>query len=280
VIVGLPVADIGELLRTPPLRPAPLRHPSTRGLCEWRDRLLPVVDIGGLLGARPEDAAPMWMCVLRHGELALGVLVHEILELQDVEAMPSDADAPLVRRELPIARGILQVLDTAALMAACPESAIGLRRPAAANSGGAAASPHTWLVFEAAGCYAARIECVQEIVPLPEALRPRLEAGQPVSLDWRGHAVPLRPLSPEGAGIAKGDARLLLVVVAGDSRIAIPIAGVKAMVAPRTATPARLRARARQVDVISVAAGAESATWEVVDLEARALAECGMRRAA
>jgi chemotaxis signal transduction protein len=171
------------------------------------------------------------------------------------------------------------VLDTAALMATCPESCISLRGERESTQGASATSAHTWLVFESAGSYATRIDCVQEIVPVPASLRPRLEAGLDVTLPWRGHAVPVRDLFA-GHGLAAA-ARLLIVVEAEGRRIAVPIVGVKAMIAPRTATLARLRVRAELVDVVSTAAGtADRASYEVVDLEARASAEPGLRRAA
>ena len=279
VLVGIAVDDIGELLRTPALRPAPLRHASTRGLCDWRGRLLPVVDIGVALGASPTDAARPWMCVVRHGGMVLGVLLHEIVELHGVDVGEALDTSSLVRRELPTARGIVQVIDTAALMACCPESCISLRGESGASQAAPATSPHTWLVFESAGSYATRIDGVQEIVPVPPALRPRLEAGLDVSLPWRGHAVPVRDLFA-GHGLAAAAARLLVVVEAGARRIAVPIVGVKAMIAPRTATLARLRVRAELVDIISTAAGADRASYEVVDLEARASAEPDWRGAA
>ncbi len=216
------------------------------------------------------------MCVVREGALVLGVLVHQIVELHAAD-LPVAMPGGLVRCQLPTEHGILQVLDTAALMAACPESAIsarGDRVDAAASS--AVTSPHTWLVFEAAGVHAARIEHVQEIIPLPDALRPRLDAGLDVSLPWRGQAVPVRPLAAD-APLAPAQARLLVVVVSAQGCVAVPITAVKAMIAPRTATLSRLRVRAESVEVISTV-GADRATYEVVDLEGRAGAE--LRQAA
>ena len=276
-LVGLDVTHIGELLPTPALRPPPLRHPTTRGLSAWRDRLLPVVDIAGLLGA-DGGGAPEWMCVVREGALVLGVLVHQIVELHAAD-LPVAARGGLVRCELPTAHGMLQVLDGAALMAACPESAISARgEHAGARHAGADASPHTWLVFEAGGVQAARIDHVQEIIPLPDALRPRLDAGLAVSLAWRGQAVPVRPLSAH-APLASSAARLLVVVVTAQGRVALPITAVKAMLAPRTATQARLRVRGESVEVVSTL-GVDRATYEVVDLQARAVPAPGLRQAA
>ena len=284
-LVGIAVGDIGEFVATPALRAPPLRHPTTRGLCDWRDRLLPVVDIGALIGAAPCSEAPAWMCVVRHGERVLGVLVHEIVELKVAE-LPRRAPeerTPLVRHALAVERGILHVLDTGALMAGCPESGISLREGRAeADRGPAATSPHTWLVFEADGRYATRIDHIQAIIPVPDALRPRLEAGLSAALEWRDQVVPVRALFAQaGRALAGADMRLLVVVVAAGRRVAVPITAVKAMVAPRTATLARLRARGgAMVDVVSTAAGPGRAAYEVGDLEALARAEQGMRQAA
>ena len=284
-LVGIAVSDVGEFIATPSLRAPPLRHPTTRGLCDWRGRLLPVVDIGSLIGAAASAQAPAWMCVVRHGDRVLGMLVHEIVELKavDVPSRVSGERAPLVRHALPVERGILHVLDTAALMAECPESGISVKaEPAEASRERVPASPHTWLVFEADGLYATRIDHIQAVIALPDALRPRLEAGLAVDLDWRDQAVPVRALFADAArALAGTDMRLLVVVVAGGRGVAVPITAVKAMIAPRTATLARLRARGgAMVDVVSTAAGPDRATYEVVDLEALASAEQGMRRAA
>ncbi len=273
-LVGLCAQDIGELLPVPVLRAPPFRDAATRGLCDWRGRLLPVVDIGAELGALAQPQAPAWICVVRHGERLLGVLVHELVEL-----LPHDGDgesmagSALVRHELPTPGGIVQLLDTAALMAHCPASVISERREAAAaGRERQETSPHTWLVFDAAGDYAARIDGVQEIVPLPADLRPRLEAGAAVSFAWRGHAVPVRGLFAQaGAGPAAADARLLVIVVDGTRRVAVPIAGVRRMIGAGTATLARVRVGARVADVVSTAASSpERASYEVVDLLARA----------
>lgn len=277
-LVGLDVTHIGELLPVPALRPPPLRHPTTRGLADWRERLLPVVDIAGLLGAADGDGAPAWMCVVREGDLVLGVLVHEIVELHAAD-LPAGAPG-LVRCELPTAHGILQVLDGAALMASCPESGISRRGDRVdARQGAVASSPHSWLVVQAGGLHAARIEHVQEIIPMPDSLRPRLDAGLAVSLPWRGQAVPVRALFP-GKPLPTAAPRLLVIVVVGASRVAVPITAVRAMIAPRTATLSRLRVKAENVEIISTLGAADRATYEVVDLEARALAEQGLMQAA
>lgn len=278
-LVGIPVEDIGEFVTTPALRAPPIRHPSTRGLCDWRGRLLPVSDIGGLLGAAADALAPAWMCVVRRGDLVLGVLVDEVIDLQAVDVPPQDAGATasLVRHAVPIEGGILQVLDTAVLMAQCPESAISLRGARdAVDAAAATTSPHLWLVFDSGGSHAARIDHIQEIVPLPATLRPRLDAGLDVSLPWRGHAVPVRGLFA-GRAAAPADARLLVIVVAAGHRVAVPITAVRAMIAPRSGTLSRLRVRAELVEVVSTT-GADRATYEVVNLEA--LAGQGLRAAA
>ncbi len=282
VLVGIAADDIGELLLKPALRPAPLRHATTRGLCDWRDRLLPVVDIAGLLGASPDAEAPAWMCVVRHRGVVLGLLVHEIIELQVADLpLAGDASRVLVRHELPSARGILQVLDTAALMSWCPESGISLRGNASTRQDAHATSPHAWLVFDAGGSYATRIEHVQEIVPLPPTLRPRLEAELSASLQWRGHAVPVRALfASAGLAASVRDACLLLVILVGDARIAVPIASVKAIIAPRTSTVSRLRVRAHVVEVVSTLAVEGRASYEVVDLTSRVAMAQGAHPAA
>lgn len=273
-LVGLCANDIGELARTPALRPPPFQHPGARGLCDWRGRLLPVVDLTTALQAMPDAASPPWMCVVRHGELALGVLVHEIFDLQSVDAGTLDAARPddggaatLVRGDVSIERGILQVLDTAALMVRCAESALSARRGAVDERASASHSAKPYMVFESAGVFAAEIDGVQEVVPLPESLRERLQARLPASLSWRGHVVPVRDvLAERGEGVAPGDVRQLIIVADGDRRIAVPIAGVRAMIPPNTATLSRLHVNGRGVDVVSTVSSEHRASYALIDL--------------
>ncbi len=288
-LVGFPANDIGELLRTPALRAPPFRHPGVRGLCDWRGQLLPVVDLTAALRAVPDAQPAPWLCVVRHGELALGVLVQESFGLTSIAADRLDAatagdgggPGALVRCELPIERGILHAIDSRALMSHCPESALSARREAAAQHAAAARSTKPYMVFESAGVFASEVGCVQEVLPLPEAVRARLAAGSPASIAWRGHAVPVRDvLAAGGEALPLDEARQLIVVAHGDRRVAVPIAGVRAMIPAHAGTLARLSVGGRDVEVVSTMTSEHRATYAVVDLSAHVMEREALRQAA
>ncbi len=277
-LAGIPSDDIGELLRTPALRAPPLPHAGVRGLCDWRGQLLPVVDLSAALRAVPDAGIAPWMCVVRHDGLALGVLVHENFGLTAIDVERLDAatamgglaaTGTLARCDIPIDRGILQVLDPRTLMSHCPESALSARRTANEPGAAQARSVKPYMVFEAAGVFASEVALVQEVLPFPDALRARLAAALPASLAWRGHAVPVRDvLGARGVALAVGDVRQLIVVADRDRRIAVPIAGVRAMIPAHTGTLCRLFAAGREVEVVSTMTAEHRASYALVDFGA------------
>jgi hypothetical protein len=93
--------------------------------------------------------------------------------------------------------------------------------------------------------------------------------------------VPVRALfASAGLAASVRDACLLLVILVGDARIAVPIASVKAIIAPRTSTVSRLRVRAHVVEVVSTLAVEGRASYEVVDLTSRVAMAQGAHPAA
>lgn len=275
-VIGVPPDHIAELLRTPTLRPAPVPRPATRGLCDWRGHVLPVIDLTGPLRAAADGQAAPWMCVVRHGERLLGLLVHEILGLVRVALPPPEDGADLradragfVTAEVPVEQGIVQALDPQQLMAHFSESALSVRRSAHAEAAaaGQGRSPKPYMVFEADGVLACEVDGVQEVLPLPDTVRDRLAAGLPARLTWRGHAVPVRDvLARPGASAAADRARQLIVLTEGDRRLAIPIVAVKAMIPAHTGTLSRLGIAGQRMDVVSVQTSEHVASYAVVDL--------------
>ena len=78
------------------------------GCCRW--------STSAACWARCRRRTPAWMCVVRHGELVLGVLVHEIIDLHAVDVPAGDA--------------------AAAASAGAPRAADGARHPAGARHRG------------------------------------------------------------------------------------------------------------------------------------------------
>lgn len=268
--IGLPAAHVGELLRPLPLRKELLSHDGVRGLCEWRGRLVPVVDLCGALQALPVGASPAWWCIVCAGDRAIGLVVHEVLPLarlaRDEQPAPTEAHA-LVNRRLVHGEGLLQLIDVEALMQRYGETAISMAPATSQRRRSTGAAAPAYMVFEAGGPFAAEVGGVQAVVPVPAELRPRLEAGLPATLQWRQQPVPVRPLADGLVGLAAQAARQLVVVRTAGQLVALPIGGVRAMVPRNTASCHRMRLRGRMVEVITVQTDGELASYPVVALE-------------
>ena len=271
--VALPAANVGELLRLPPLRRELPQRDGVLGLCEWRGRLVPVVDLAGALHALPASDAATWLCIVCEGDLAIGLVLHEVLEIARIapdagtpEFAPAD-ERPVVGRRLVKDGGTLQLLDMALLLHRYAEAAISAKgaRAATARTRIDPTAP-AYMVFDAGGMFAAPIDGVQEVVALPDDLRERVGAGHPATLQWREQAVPVTAIGDDLVALPAQAARQLLVIRRDDRLAALPIVGVKAMVPRGIAQRSRMRLRGRPVEVISVETDDHRATYPVVDL--------------
>ncbi|MFG6430621.1 chemotaxis protein CheW [Roseateles sp. LYH14W] len=287
-LIGIPPDHIAELLSVPALRPAPLPRPATRGLCDWRGHVVPVIDLTEALRATPDRQPAAWMCVVRHGERRLGLLVHEILGLIHVAAPAPAAGADdelgrdragFVAAELAVEQGIVQALDPERLMAEFSESALSVRRVASAAAAAAAVQARSrkpYMVFEAAGLIACEVDGLQEVLPMPETVRERLAAGLPARLTWRGHAVPVRDVfARPGQPHGDGRAQQLLVLADGERRLAIPIVSMQAMIPAHAGSLCHVGIGGRSMAVVSTQTSEQAASYAVVDLRAHLAATGG-----
>ncbi len=277
VHVALPTRHVGELLRHPRLRKELLPHDGVQGLCEWRGRQVPVVDLTGALQALPADQAGAWVCIVCEGNLALGVVMHEVLEiarLTAAEGTPDHASADeraVISRRLVMGDRTLQVIDVAALMRRYPEAAISGRNvghgahAVRQQAAGAEVAP-AYMVFDAGGSFAARIDGVQEVVPLPAELQPRLDAGLSTTLQWREQPVPVVTIGDSLVTLPAQAARQLVIVRQDGRLAALAIDAVRALVPRGVAQRNRMRMQGRQVEVISVETEDHRASYAVVDL--------------
>lgn len=271
--IALPAANVGELLSHPPLRKELIVHDGVLGLCEWRERLVPVVDLTAALHALPDTDRAAWVCIVCEGDLAIGLVVNEVREIAKIApdaGTPDGAPASersVVERRLVTGERTLQVIDVARLLARYAETAIS------AKGARAAQLRHTldpaapaYMVFDAGSMLAARIDGVQEVVTLPDELRDRLAAGMPATLQWREQPVPITPIDDGFVALPAQAARQLIVVCQDKRFAALPIAGVRAMVPRGIAHRNRVRLQGRPVEVISIDTEDHRGSYPVVDL--------------
>ena len=84
--LALPIADVRETLRVPPITRVFLTPEWLLGILSLRGEIVPAIDLALWLGLRPtgvEDASRL--VVLRRGGKVLGVVVDELRELRSIE---------------------------------------------------------------------------------------------------------------------------------------------------------------------------------------------------
>lgn len=264
VSLGLPVADLAEVL------PKPALHDAGFGLahCTWRGRTLAVLPAGvfGEGGRDPGQAG--LLAVVERAGVALGLQVDAVLGMQ---AIAPAADAPEAAQGLAVAchdaggRAVL-LLDIPRLFARFPEAALARqsgagsvqsRDPADAGRSNAAA----YIVFEADGMLATAIDVLEEILPMPADVGP--------TLAWRGRTVAVTDLR---AGAASGRGQLM-IVRCGERYMACLVSQVSLLVPPRGGRLYRMGTGMRTVEFITVGEGAGQVSYRTVDLEALAGAD-------
>jgi chemotaxis signal transduction protein len=117
------LSSVAEVGRAPSITRVPGLPVWLAGVANWRGRILPVLDIRGLLGAtvEPQDHHAR-LLVLAEGSIVAGMLVDAVegtTTLSDVAAFPpvrSPTGAGLLSGQVPRDDGPIAVLDVAAVL--------------------------------------------------------------------------------------------------------------------------------------------------------------------
>lgn len=120
---ALPLADVVEALDAPEVGAVPLAPPGVVGQCAHRGRLLPVVDLGALVGVQRGGGAGALLVLALDRERA-GLLVDDVLDAvvahpsmrRPVPATGADA-AGMLDALLDLPSGLAALVDTGVLRA-------------------------------------------------------------------------------------------------------------------------------------------------------------------
>lgn len=246
ITLAIAAGAIREVVPRPAqLMPFPLTRPDLAGAMALRGAIIPLVDMGLLLGQGPAQTTNGIVAILRHEDRVAGVLLDAIqgiarLEAEAIGALHYADDAPLQRLAAAgflhaDARGV--VIDVAHLaqmpgLPFVPDSLAGRRLDHIGSaSAGAPAKRHSCLVFRAGGQVLA-LEAGAIVATLPETALSAPPVDNELwlgTLAWNGAAVPaVDTLRLIGAGrIGACPARSQAVVVhIGEGRVALLIDAV------------------------------------------------------
>jgi purine-binding chemotaxis protein CheW len=117
------LAAVAEVGRVPSVTRIPGAPGWLAGVCNWRGRLLPVLDLRSMLGAERSPLGPSArLIVLIHDGVSAGMVVDAVEgtgELDAAEEFPAalaDRGSALLAGQVPAAEGPIAVLDTRAVL--------------------------------------------------------------------------------------------------------------------------------------------------------------------
>nr|WP_315219749.1 chemotaxis protein CheW [uncultured Duganella sp.] len=265
VRVALPAAELAEVIPLPEL--LAVGTAGSNRYCKWRDRTIPVVNVGALLG-QPDNGPARLLAIVRRDGLTLGLLVREAIELRPLATAGAGvSDGGIAVTIFEEGTGEVRVIDTALLFARTPEASISkTAAPAQDKREAQRANTSAYIVFQTDQAFAAPIDAMEEILPLRAGHMDGLERLA-ANIEWRGQAVRLVDLrtGPEPS-TAKPSARIIVVKGAG-GYAGYVVRHVLLLIPPHTGWLYRMAlAGAGPVEFITTGEGSERVSYRTVDL--------------
>jgi chemotaxis signal transduction protein len=109
-LYALPVAHVLEVGEMRTLTAAPGASRATLGVCNLRGDLLPVFDLGAVLGL-PRIDAPQRMLVAERGGTRAGFAVDEVTDVDELPEADQEADSELLSSAALIDGSLVGVID-------------------------------------------------------------------------------------------------------------------------------------------------------------------------
>ena len=111
---AFPVEAVREVVRDGDVTPVPGAPPAIRGVHNLRGEVLPVVELGALLGVGTGSEEARCMIVADDRGLRAALAVHELLDVSEIPGELEAADAPLTG-SLVVDGELVGVVDVTAL---------------------------------------------------------------------------------------------------------------------------------------------------------------------
>lgn len=96
---ALPVDAVLEVARLDDVTAVPGAPPAFLGVWALRGRVLPVIDLGTLLGVA-RDGRPRWLVIAEHGQRIAALAVDGLLDVMPMTGRSEPTEAPLLSRSV------------------------------------------------------------------------------------------------------------------------------------------------------------------------------------
>ncbi len=287
-LLALPAAAVGEVVRHGGVKRMPGLGRDFLGMAQWRGQDVPVLDMACMLGLPdvPDvPASPLpWLLVLHWQGRLLAFPVHEICAVRAFEASAWQASQGVPPTLQAFCQGTCLMPDGTRVFALQAQALLDAS-PLSQRAAVATAQPSTGplrlafqpearsgalVVFKSRQLWAAGMDLMREIVPLPADLPPAPEAAnaQLGAMEWRGQAIAVWDLRMTLDGQASGrsaDARVI-VLQAGARTLGLLVESVLALVPGQDAARHRFSAHGSLVDMVTVGSGASQVSYQLMDL--------------
>ena len=122
-LIGVPVREIDGVERAAPVVPLPSDHPGLLGLSGYRGAIVPVYDLGALLGYEEALRAPRWFFLCGKGD-PLALAMDELPEYRTVPTTAFHAPYGNSRRHV---QGFARIGDAVGAIVSVPSIVRGIR---------------------------------------------------------------------------------------------------------------------------------------------------------
>lgn len=120
---GINVFKVREVIECPPLRRMPAAHPDLRGLAHVRDRTLPVIDLGRVLGTPlPDEVRGLYLVITEFNRSIQGFLVHQVdrivnMPWQAIMPPPATVAGNYLTAVTQLDNSLVQIVDVEKILA-------------------------------------------------------------------------------------------------------------------------------------------------------------------
>jgi purine-binding chemotaxis protein CheW len=120
---ALPVAQVLEVAELGPLAPVPGSPPSVLGVRNLRGQVLPVIDLGAVLGTAHENRGGKLVITEESGRRA-GFVIDEVTDVAELPGPVQDTDSPLLSGSALVQGDLVGIVDVGGVFAAVERGAL------------------------------------------------------------------------------------------------------------------------------------------------------------
>lgn len=255
--IGIRAKSVAEVIPMPTLKE--FHSADFIGLCEWRNRIVPILSPSALSGSSSKTTTSNLLSIIECNGSFLGIPIGAASRFEFLAINSGVISSRFGKTVFSENSNPIQVIDTEALFSAYPEA--GLSVDATDNTGKlASVNLEAYFIFETDGLFATKISEVEEIINIPASYAECPEAN---AVQWRNKSIRLQDLR-----IRKEGSACAMIVKHADFHVGYVLSKVHAMIPKDTATITKLKLGSSEpFEVITTGVGSNQESYKIVSIE-------------